>query len=83
MAWCAKNKVRARDGALREFDIPPILHIDIKNRPRPWALVKTPIYSRYAVCEYVVLIRLIPLHNISRLLAEFPQISCKNGSALK
>gem|GEM_PF-1292006 len=27
----AKNKFRGRDGALREFDIPPILHIKHQN----------------------------------------------------
>ena len=56
MAWCAKNKVRGRDGALQEFDSPALLYINIKHRSRPWILVKPPIDPRYAVCKYVVLI---------------------------
>ena len=52
----AKNKVRRRDGALREFDILPILHIKHQNVLRPWALKKPPVDSRNAMREYVVLV---------------------------
>jgi hypothetical protein len=51
-----KKQGRGRDRALREFDISPVTHINIKNRPRPWTLVKTPIDSRNAMREYIVLI---------------------------
>jgi len=49
----AKNKVRGRDGALREFDIPPILHIKHQNALRQGisrmltsAYVNLPFFAR-------------------------------------
>gem|GEM_PF-3061578 len=40
------------DVSTRMFDIPQILHINIKNRSRPWTLVKPPIDSRNALIIY-------------------------------
>jgi hypothetical protein len=58
-----------------EAHIFPIRHIDIKNGARPRTFVKPPVHFRNTVRQYVVLVRLSPLHYVAHLFTEFPQIS--------
>ena len=48
-----KKQVRGRDGALREFDIPLVLHVDIVYVLWQWMSIIAPLNARNAVCQNV------------------------------